>query len=58
MSIYAKKQEAARSQRKFGATDEQYLKRAEELLFGELAAALDISRDDVQPYIAARLKAE
>ena len=31
MSIYAKKQEAIRSQKKFGATDEQYLKRAEEL---------------------------
>ena len=30
-----------------GLVDERYMKRAEELLYGELAAALDISRDQV-----------
>lgn len=56
MSIYAKKQDAARQQKKFGVTDEKYLKRAEELLFGELAVALDIPRQEVQSYILRRLK--
>lgn len=31
--------------------DERYLKRAEEQLYGELAAALDIARDEVVPFI-------
>lgn len=33
--------------------DERYLKRAEELLYGELAVALDIPREEVADYIAA-----
>jgi len=56
MSIYAKKQDAARQQKKIGLTDEKYLKRAEELLFGELAVALEIPREEVPFYITARLK--
>ena len=36
-------------------TDEKFLRRAEDLLFGELAVALDISRDKVTDYIADRL---
>ena len=40
MSIYAKKKDAAQQKKKLGSTDERYMKRAEELLFGELAAAL------------------
>ena len=31
--------------------DERYLKRAEEQLYGELAAALDMPRDQVLPFI-------
>lgn len=56
MSIYAKKQDAVRQQKKFGVTDEKYLKRAEELLFGELAVALELPREEVQSYISQRLK--
>lgn len=56
MSIYAKKRDAERQQKKFGQTDEKYLRRAEDLLFGELSVALDVPRDKVQDYIAARLK--
>lgn len=52
MSIYAKKQDLLSQKRKFGTVDERFLKRAEDLLFGELAAALDIPRDQVQDYIA------
>lgn len=55
MSIYIKKQELLQQKRKFGSVDERFLKRAEELLFGELAAALDIPRDQVQKYIEERV---
>ncbi len=55
MSIYTKKQSLLHQKRKFGAVDERFLKRAEDLLFGELAAALEIPRDQVQSYIASRL---
>ena len=55
-SIYTKKQDLARKKKKFGAVDERFMKRAEELLFGELAAALEIDREEVQDYISNRLK--
>lgn len=58
MSIYAKKQFAEQNNRKFGAVDEKFMKRAEELLFGELAAALEIPRDQVPEYIADRVGCE
>lgn len=47
IKIYAKKQAAKRIKKKPGFVDEKYLKRAEELLFGELAAALDIPLEEV-----------
>lgn len=56
MSIYAKKQAQLSQKRKFGAVDERFLKRAEDLLFGELAAALEVPRDQVQEYIAAKVE--
>lgn len=55
MSIYVKKQELLEQKRKFGSVDERFLKRAEDLLFGELAAALDIPRDRVQSYIEEKV---
>jgi len=59
MSIYAKKKAAEHQHKKVGAVDERYMKKAEELLFGELAAALDIPRDGVREYIEKRIgKAE
>lgn len=56
MSIYAKKQDLLSQKRKFGTVDERFLKRAEELLFGELAAALDIPREQVQDYSASKVE--
>ncbi len=38
MSIYAKKQDLEAHKRKVGALDQRFMKRAEDLLFGELAA--------------------
>ena len=55
ISIYTKKQVADAKQRKFGSVDEKYMKRAEDLLFGELAAALDVSRSKVSESVAGRL---
>lgn len=56
MSIHAKKQDLISQKRKFGTVDERFLKRAEDLLFGELAAALDIPREQIQGYIASRVE--
>ena len=56
MSTYQKKVERERAKLKFGAVDRRYMERAENLLFGELAVALDIDRDSVQGFIEDRLQ--
>jgi CarD family transcriptional regulator len=56
MSIYAKKQNAQKQKRKFASVDERFMKRAEELLFGELAAVFEISMEEVPAYIERQLK--
>ena len=56
MSIYAKKQQMEQQRKKFGAVAEWFMKRAEELLFGELSIVLGISKDDIPEYIAARVR--
>ncbi len=58
MSLYAKKQSVEQEKRKFGAVDERFMKRAEDLLFGELAAALDIPKESVPAYISQRIGEE
>jgi CarD family transcriptional regulator len=55
ISIYTKKQHLEQHNQKFGAVDKRLMKQAEELLFGELATALNISKDAVQNYIASRV---
>lgn len=55
MSTYRKKGEREQAKLKFGAVDRRYMERAENLLFGELAVALDITRENVQDFIHARL---
>lgn len=57
MSIHAKREQAVKQKKKLGAVDEKFMKRAEDLLFGELAVALGISKDEVPEYIKSRLKA-
>lgn len=58
MSIYEKKKEASKQKRKLGAVDERFMKRAEDLVYGELSIALGIEKNQVQGYIAQRLKKE
>ena len=52
-SLYIKKREMTEQKRKFGAIDDRFMKRAEDLLFGELAAALGIALEEVAPYISS-----
>ena len=54
-SIYDKKRICAQMKKKFGALDERYMKRAEDMLFGEFAAALGIERCEVARYISDRI---
>ena len=54
-SLYMKKKEAEAQRRKFGAVDERFMREAEDLLFGEFAAALEIDREAVESYIASSL---
>ena len=57
-SLHLKKKEAETQKRKFGAVDERFMREAEDLLYGEFAAALDIDRDKVENYIAKSLEKE
>ena len=57
MSIYRKQQAAQARNRHLGMVDERYRKQAEQLLHGELSAAVGIPIGDVQPYIARRVAA-
>ncbi len=57
-SIHEKKEAAMKQNRHLGQIDKKFMKRAEDLLFGEFAAALHISKDDVQSYIEDRLAQE
>lgn len=54
-SVYLKARTAEQNGKKPGQVDKRYMKRAEELLYGELAVALDIPRDDVLDYIESQL---
>ena len=57
-SIDMKKIDAMKHNRHLGQIDKKFMKRAEDLLFGEFAAALNISREEVQSYIQTRLQDE
>ena len=56
MSAYKKKLKAEKENKKFGQIDKKYMKKAENLLYGELAVALNIEKDDVRNYIVARMQ--
>ena len=54
-SIYKKKKTARAEKKKLGFSDEKYLILAENLLFGELATALEIDIDSIRDYIEERI---
>lgn len=55
MSIYAKKEFLEEQGRKFGQTDERFMKKAEDLLYGEFSIALSLPKDSVEEYISNRV---
>ncbi|MBQ2751018.1 MAG: CarD family transcriptional regulator [Oscillospiraceae bacterium] len=58
MSIYQKKQALLSQKRRLGQVDERFMKRAQSLLYGELAVALGIEKDEVEAYIASKMENE
>jgi len=54
-AIHRKRGQAELKNRRLGMIDERYMKQAERMLYGELAAALNIGFDEVEPYIASRI---
>ena len=50
-TIWRRKQERLQAGRKVTAVDAKYFHMAEESLYGELAVALDLDRDEVEAYI-------
>lgn len=55
-TVYFRKQDLINQGKKPGQTDLQYLKQAEDLLYGELAVALDIPLNKVPEYIAKKIQ--
>lgn len=54
-TIYLRKQKRLQAGRKVTAVDAKYFQLAEERLYGELAVALEMSRDAVGTYIAGEI---
>lgn len=55
-TVYTKKQNLEKSGKKTGKTDQQYMKRAKQLLYEELSIALDIPVGDVEAYITRTIE--
>ena len=55
-TIYERKQERLQAGRKETAIDSKYFRIAEDVLYGELAVALDMERDQISQYIIEQLK--
>ena len=47
-SIYCKRLQAESQHRRLGMVDERYMKQAEQLLYGEISASLEISFEEVE----------
>ena len=54
-SIHAKEKNAIKNNRKLGHIDKKFLKRAQDIVYGEFAAVLGLERDDIENYIRTRL---
>lgn len=55
-AIYKKQQIAFEKGKRLGSVDERFLQKAENMLFGELAVALDIKKDEVDDFIRNKLE--
>ncbi|MGM9521440.1 MAG: CarD family transcriptional regulator [Oscillospiraceae bacterium] len=54
--VYLKRQNANEKGKKLGQIDERFMRRAEDMLYSELAVALELPKDDVCGYIAEAVK--
>ncbi|MBP1925838.1 CarD family transcriptional regulator [Sedimentibacter acidaminivorans] len=54
--VYMKKNNAINNGKKLGQTDGNYMKVAEDILYGEFAASLEIPKEEVISYIENRIK--
>lgn len=54
-TLYVRREEKVSQGKKFAATDERYLKMAEENLYSELSVAMGMNRKEVQNYIEEKL---
>lgn len=50
-TLYLRKQDRLKEGKKVLSSDEQYLRKAEELLYGEMSLALSIPKEEVESYI-------
>jgi len=50
-SIYRKNLEAEKNRKKLGQIDKRFMKKTEDLVFGEFAAALGEDREDIADYV-------
>ena len=57
-SIYAKKCEAKKNNKRLGQIDTKFMRKAEELLFGEMAAVLDVDQEKIADYVYGKLDEE
>lgn len=55
-SVYLKRQAAIQNKKRLGQVDERYMKRAEEMLYGEFAVALSIPREEVKGFIEREIE--
>lgn len=51
-TLYQRKQELSEQKKRLGQIDERYLHMAEDLLYAELSIPLEITREEVESYIA------
>lgn len=56
-AVYLKRLNAMKNGKKLGQIDERFMKRAEDMLYGELAVSLGIPRADVAEYITHAIEA-
>lgn len=57
-SLYEKKQIRIAEGKKTSTSDDRYLKLAENFLYGELAVALGIEREEVEEYITKKIESQ
>lgn len=55
-TLYQRKQSRIKEGKKVLSSDEQYLRKAEALLYSEMSLALDIPKEEVQGYISDAVK--